>query len=534
MRVLALASCGGLLALASCSAKQSSLPNQGGVLPEGDDAPQVKPQPGLRVNPSSPLARPEILTRQTWQRPAVKSAPQTKEAQDQIQAQALQIRARLQRLRDQRGAQLGSNIPVVAAPVPAIQSLNLPKPQPAALNTGNPTETPTLNPLPSTVDRAVNGATDHTPAIVADPEPQAANIAPSATATDLPPLAAASLAQSYPIAPLRHQGYSSRSRQPAPVLTGATPAPGEGSSVAVTASRLHGETPGIQSPPGALTASPEAIAAPPETTLTAAAVPPEVAAAVPSAGELNSEPGVTHHAGSSISVPINISAEAAAESAPREISGGHYGQAVTLNPEPPLENLPPVSRGTTGAETAIALPESLPLGSPSPRLSRTAPRPAPLAPERSLNAEVASSRVLVADPPWLSELQRVASPMGAPIVADKLASSATPPVLHSGEALTKPVHLASSSADESQSLAASCQVTRDISPTPEIDSSGTAPQFSRVTVADLGLAPKAGLKQDPSTLDPCIRNRLQAVNPAPEAARPNETSGERPLHPLMP
>ena len=122
MRVWALASCSGLLALAACSAEQSSSPNPSTAPPDGDAA-DIKAQPGLIATGSSPMARPEVRPRQVIQggrlNPAVGTASSTARSNGETIPQAAALRDRLQRLRSQQGARLSPSTPLTTAPQPA-------------------------------------------------------------------------------------------------------------------------------------------------------------------------------------------------------------------------------------------------------------------------------------------------------------------------------------------------------------------------------------------------------------------------------
>ncbi|PZV00629.1 MAG: hypothetical protein DCF32_17285, partial [Leptolyngbya sp.] len=141
MRVWALASCSGLLALAACSAEQSSSPNPSADPLAGEDAAEINAQPGLIATASSPMARPEVRPGQLIQggyrlNRAVKPTTTTARSNGQPIPQAAALRDRLERLRSQQGTRLALSTPVAIAPQPAaLARPNLSQPNVAV--TGN-------------------------------------------------------------------------------------------------------------------------------------------------------------------------------------------------------------------------------------------------------------------------------------------------------------------------------------------------------------------------------------------------------------
>jgi hypothetical protein len=124
MRVWALASCSGLLALTACSAEQSSAPYPSAVPLDGEDTAEIEPQPGLIATTSSPMARPEVRPRQMIRggyrlNPAVGRVPTTAGSGGQPIPQAAALRNRLQRLQRQQSTRLSPSTPLVNAPQPA-------------------------------------------------------------------------------------------------------------------------------------------------------------------------------------------------------------------------------------------------------------------------------------------------------------------------------------------------------------------------------------------------------------------------------
>ena len=266
MRVWALASCGGLLALAACSSDQANTANPNTPPADGDTLSQGKASPSTTT--PRPLARPEIPPQQTLaaqprlnpvavrggaDRTASQPQPQP---QPQLQLQADQLRARLQRLREQQGIRLASITPVAAAPIPTTaRVVASPIPRTGAPTLIQANSTPEASRAPG-ARRDSRLAIVQPPSVVpllplatptplASPQPPEtrANVESGGTAADLRPVVAATLASNYPIAPLRHQGQSARqgmrqgARSASPQLV-----PPPTSQPFATSARLHGST----------------------------------------------------------------------------------------------------------------------------------------------------------------------------------------------------------------------------------------------------------------------------------------------------
>jgi hypothetical protein len=367
MRVWALASCSGLLALAACSAEQSSTPNPVGGSSDGNNAVQVNTQLGLTAPSSSSMARPEVGRRQVLHRPAVKPVSMARGVVGQTLPQSAQLRERLQRLRAQNSLRVAPNIPLVTAPIPAHLPQGAPRPQPTPIEAGTPARNQSPSPVAPVIAQGKGVSSSASIALPTLPRPtlnsEASGVPQTSvdpvspgTAADLGPLAAASLATSYPIAPQRHQGYSARSQQPAPVLAVPTAAQAErdGSPVAAATPRLHGETSAdLQAWPTVGAASPGLEPLPGE------AVPSDAALPSPTAQSA----GVPHPGG-----PRALTVTPRPES-PLGGDSGDHSQVATPRLERPVGVLPPAARAPVAAETPIAPPESLPLQSPSPPVS---------------------------------------------------------------------------------------------------------------------------------------------------------------------
>ncbi len=409
MRVWALASCSGLLALAACSAEQSSPPDLGTAPPDGNDAVEVNAQPGLRATASSPMARPELRSRLEGLDRA-RFSPRSPQASPvanrsggagQTLPQADQLRARLQRLRTQNGARLSSNTPIATAPLPAALTSTPPRPVPQAAAGEQPSET---RPADNTIAIARPGLEPSLrPAGVTalPPLPRPNVAAPelglsstTSTAIDLGPVAATNRADSYSVALGRHQGYSTRSQQPTPTIT-----PVATESPERLTARRHGATP--VSPVGA----PAAVAAqpsPPAADLAEADVlaPTQVETAVPAAAPLVTAPLAAAPLAAAVEVG---STPAAAEFDPATAHQSSATPALTLTPQRVGALAPATlahhSQGRAARPgTAIAPPESLPLNLGTPRLSplRSA---AVTSPDAALTVpEAAVPQVLEAQP----------------------------------------------------------------------------------------------------------------------------------------
>ncbi|MBE9108946.1 hypothetical protein IQ273_05885 [Nodosilinea sp. LEGE 07298] len=388
MRVWALASCSGLLALAACSAEQSSPPDLGTAPPDGDDAVEVNAQPGLRATSSSPMARPELPSRQggldraRFSPRSQQSGPQASRASSagQTLPQADQLRERLQRLRAQHGSRLSSNTPIATAPLPAALTSTPPRPVPQEV-AEQPSET---RPIDNAIATPGLEPSLRPVGVTALPTPPRPNVAApelglsstASTAIDLGPVASGSLA------PVQHQGYSTRSQRPAPTITTAAPE----SSGGLTA-RLHGATP--ISPSG----SPATVAAAQPSPPATAELP---AAAAPAPAQAESAPESGPEASPLATTAVAVgAAPAGADPGPAIAHQSSATPALTLTPQPVEASVPPtLARHSQGIaarpETAIAPwgrsattapPESLPLNQGTPRLSPLRPAAAATPPD---------------------------------------------------------------------------------------------------------------------------------------------------------
>jgi hypothetical protein len=381
MRVWALASCGGLLALAACSADQANTPNPNSPPPDGDSLSQGKTSPPTAT--PSPQARPEMRPRQAQSarprlNPAVASTGAGRTVA-QPQPQADQLRARLQRLREQQGTRLAANTPVTAAPLPTTtQVVASPIPQPGA-------------PTPLQADTTPDIGRDRGVAIAPQPPAAEVDIEPSGTTADLQPVAAASLASNYPIAPLRHQGQSTRQGARLALLV-----PPPTSQPTVASARLHGSTPlaeGTQPradnpAPGSGAPISGALGSGAETTSGADLTPGSAALLSNAPGAAISREHTTIQArvGSPLTLtrPGEVSGTSPAEGAHQQGGTAPLRSAARVPLQASLAPRPD-DRAAEGQDLgAIALPESLPLNSAAPRLSPQQPRlsvsPAPVSP----------------------------------------------------------------------------------------------------------------------------------------------------------
>ncbi|MBD2230905.1 hypothetical protein [Phormidium tenue] len=385
MRVWALASCSGLLALAACSAEQSSSPNPSTAPPDGDAA-EINTQPGLIATASSPMARPEVRPRQVIQsgyrlNPTVGRASTTARSDGQTIPQATVLRDRLQRLRSQQGARLSPSTSVTAAPQPAAlvrPNLSQPKteiPENPAFNVtqGNTFSTQGIAPLPT--------PSRPTP-IIPEANPSAVNT-PGFSSAALNPAQSASAARTYPIAPLGHQGYSTRPQQQAPVLTIA-----QAEAETASSARLHGGTLTAQQADPALGGTPipqvavrpETLSGPSSPTSAAAISNSAPVSDLRAASPTPAAQSTAHQSSGSVALtptPSSVSQTSAAD---------HQSQAgsAVVNPDPvgqaPVlwESVRSVA-ATGEAIPSGALPESLPLNAATPRPNLVPPQLAPSA-----------------------------------------------------------------------------------------------------------------------------------------------------------
>ncbi|MGB3312202.1 MAG: hypothetical protein WA939_01695 [Nodosilinea sp.] len=381
MRVWALASCSGLLALAACSAEQPNSPDLGTAPPNIDDGAQLDAQPGLRATASSPMARPELQPRQRggdqarFSPRSPQSTPQASRTSNagQTLPQAAQLRERLQRLRSQHGSRLSPSTPIATASLPAALTTTPPRPVPQAAADQSP------EPLPgeARVGNRPSLEPSLRPAVVtALPTPPRPNVAApelglpltASTGIDLGPVAS-SQTTSYPTASARHQGYSTRSQQPAPVIAAASTELSAGPTA-----RLHGATPvwpsgatvaTAQPSPPATTVRPEVVFPAPAQAETAApesaplATDVEEVRLAPAAAEPN--PATTHQSSATIAIaPQPLEALALAPT-PRT----HQSQGTGARPETTV--------AAWDQSPTVAPPESLPFNQETPRLRPSRP-----------------------------------------------------------------------------------------------------------------------------------------------------------------
>ncbi|MBE9155509.1 hypothetical protein IQ265_01445 [Nodosilinea sp. LEGE 06152] len=508
MRVWALASCSGLLALAACSAEKTSPPDLGTAPPESDDAAEVNAQPGLRATSSSPMARPELRPRQGGLDRA-RFSPRSSQASPvvsrssgagQTLPQADQLRARLQRLRTQHGSRLSSNTPLATAPLPAALTSTPPRPVPAA---EQPLETRSeALPTPPS-DVGVTALPTLSQPNVARPNVAAPELGLSSTAStaiDLGPVASARPTDSYSVAPARHQGYSARSQQPAPTITTAAAGVPEG----LTA-RLHGATSQaitLASPadaPAAVAAqpspaSPSPVAPSPAAPLPAAPLATTAGEVAPVSAAADSEPATAHQ--SSATPALTLTPPQVEASAPTTLT--HHNQGRTAQPETAIREAIPLGVAPLGRSAATAPPESLPLNPGTPRLT-------PLRP-----AAVTSSDAALTVP-------RAAAPQGL---------GAQPPAIQASEAPVSEAQIleaqttsASFSAHQGQSQPESLS----LNPQPEA-SSKDLPLAYCFQASDRPLNPEAQTGTDPQSAGQQLDqlSMLIGAGSADAALRPGE------------
>ncbi|MBD1872641.1 hypothetical protein H6F75_04035 [Nodosilinea sp. FACHB-131] len=446
MRVWALASCSGLLALAACSAEQSSSPNPSTAPPDGDAA-EIKAQPGLTATASSPMARPEVRPRQVIQgsyrlNPAVGAASTTARNNGDI-PQAAALRDRLQRLRGQQGARLSSSTPLATAPQPAaLARPNLSQPTAAAENPafnvtqGNTFNTQGITPLP---------APSRPTPIAPEANPSPVNT-PSFSSAALAPAQSASVARTYPIAPLGHQGYSARPQQQAPVLTVAQ-AEAETSSATT---RLHGGTVASRPAdpiPGATT-TPQvavrqnAVPSEPSSPPNAAAISnPAPVNALRTASPAQTAQSVAHQSSGNVALtptpgPVSQTGTADHQSqvASAAVNPGPAGQSPVL-----WESV----RSGAATGTAVpsgALPESLPLNAAPPQPQLVSPQPTPSAAEVSSTPRVTLAEEAAIAPSQADPADILPNPT-AQLEATALRDGAAPVLHHQSQVDPETVHL---------------------------------------------------------------------------------------------
>lgn len=225
MRVWALASCGGLLALAACSAEQPQSTQADLPSPLDEDAAQVNALSSAVLPPSRSVETPQARLERLRPTTTPLAAPAAPTAERRPSASPQALRARVQQLRSQ----------AVTVPSPVMPLVNPvavpPAPEKAtAVNSGAPTvtalavATPQITPLPTAASSVAvdpgfaHGGWDGIPVrygtdAIADPvetlnEPAAVALSPTQPAS----LGPSSLRHN------RHQGYSTRLGR-APQLT---------------------------------------------------------------------------------------------------------------------------------------------------------------------------------------------------------------------------------------------------------------------------------------------------------------------------
>lgn len=418
MRVWALASCSGLLALAACSADQSSSPNPSAAPLDGEDTADIQAQPGLTATASSPMARPEVRPRPVIQggyrlspasgKPVATAATSGGKALPQ----AAELRQRLERLRSQQNARLSPSTPLVTAPQSAARV------RPAPSRPAVEPAIPAFNPVQSS-NFSTQGITPLPTPFRPTPVDPEANRPTASTAAALGEVTTASVARTYPIAPLRHQGYSARAQRPAPVLSVARTAAGT-----LTATRLHGGTLTAQQaevlPPNGAIATQVAIvegSTSPEGTSAAAraiatdaataelAVGPEVLWPEPEASAPAPLTVSSHQSSGTVALtPAAVSLNGLETSSEAHQSQGVSVGAETVGPSPVLgASAPEETAIHVAPRPEIAPPESLPLTPPSPQANLVRPQPATSVaePDRSLargnlsEASATPERILV-------------------------------------------------------------------------------------------------------------------------------------------
>ncbi len=414
MRIWALASCSGLLALAACSADQPHSPqvdepsppeatsassqtptNPGTPTARGVTSPETNP-PRLRQSAAASSTRGAALTaRGRGLSPRVK--PQTLTptgSQPSLSAQAL--RARVQQIRAQRAKatpiSLGSFSPApvsqgpIAPAEPQARASGEDRANPVANPRAEASQTQTLNrgilqarvtpvPLPARPSPAspAQPLESQEPAVRSLlPSPEASVATPS-SATALAPTESATLARNFPIRTSSHQGYSARGGT-APSLTPPAPLVSRQSDPRADApiqspTRVHQganlvSSPGVSgSPSEAQRPSPRAASLGdralsttenPESPSIARQTPPVPPAAVPPSSQPESQPS----AGSSAlhSPPSTLAAPSLSSTTPR------FSPRAIPSPAPvaPSTRVDPAHGASSGTPQA-SLPESLPL-----------------------------------------------------------------------------------------------------------------------------------------------------------------------------
>ncbi|MBE9136246.1 hypothetical protein IQ254_03345 [Nodosilinea sp. LEGE 07088] len=387
MRVWALASCGGLLALAACSAEQSNSPTPGTASSEGDDTPQVD-APSKSVSPGTVVrsgVRPRTGLTET-KRPQLslaQSAPRGGSSTSPSSSQSNQLRQRLQQLQQRRSASLPSSQALVTTPVRSAQASPTPQrpqaqifpsssagqPEPVAIARSSPTPIPS----PGLGKPARSGQTTPLTATVR-PAPTAPEglDRPLGAASALGSVASATVDRSFPIAPVRHQGRSARIHSQRVVLN--TPP-----TLTATA-RLHGDALAIPLEQAEIAIAPTQ----PEVDTAAEGPSSSAELVLDQAPQAASPSQTTHQSSGSIALTLTRSgASEAVVPAARfhQEQGGNLvssAESLGLVPNPPtaLSAHSPtggaIDRATPTAG-ATTQPESLPFATAAPQLSPQRP-----------------------------------------------------------------------------------------------------------------------------------------------------------------
>ncbi|MFQ4137061.1 hypothetical protein PGN35_012150 [Nodosilinea sp. PGN35] len=555
MRVWALASCSGLLALAACSAEQSSSPNPSAVPLDGEDA-AVETQRGLIAVASSPMARPEVRPRPTiggYRLSAAAGHPAATTARGKALPQAAELRQRLERLRSQQG-RLSSATPLVTAPQPATlarPTLSQSRPASPAAEPGSPAFNPVRGSNLSTQGIAPLPTPFRPTPIDSEATIPEATIPTASAAADLGEVTAARVAQTYPIAPLRHQGYSTRAQQPAPVLSVAR------SGAEFPTARLHGGVLTTQqtdavSPAGAIAASVAIVDGSASPGFTPGSVreaatntsAPDLALGSESPGP---EPGLGRselelQPASPAAAPLTVDSHqssgpvalAPTASLNGEISReAHQSQGVSTGATsaPVSQSTGLWASGPAAAGPEVTPPESLPLNPPPrlrPELSEVVTVPEVAA---EMDDSTAREQILV---PSAAQIVAPASALPDPdgqTAAAALGEAAAPPELH---------HQSQSSADGVRLIPTASQPPKGLalgyclSPSGQIvptaleaapetapETPGAAaplPKFSTSSAADAGLGLGSALAKD-AAAEPCVGLSPPelATEPSPEA-----------------
>lgn len=438
MRVWALASCGGLLALAACSGEQSNSPGQGVAPPDGDLDAEVNAQARPAIAATNPVARPEIRPRPVLPSARRAALPATSARGARVAGQpvpqAADLRQRIDRLRAQRGAPpVPSRLVTTPLPTPSptggVVPVAIAQNPPQRLAEAEPTPLD-LSPVQGNVAAAGVAAQPTIPGSGFTPATESAPEAatPDSGATDLGPVAAASAARNYPIAPLRHQGYSSRAQQPVPALTVASPT---ADRLATAPLRLHGATAAAtpETAPETLATAPAAQAAPaaPEPSATAApAATPAPENAEAALSEPN--PGLAHQSGGTVALrPSPLTQPGSPVAGAHQRQGNPLGtvsaearpQSAQGVPQPEVRSLPRQSTTQGAAEApaapAAAVPETVPAAAPEAveLRSQLAPPSSPLAAALGMPAPAAAAlghQRLTSQPGLIPELSASPTP----------------------------------------------------------------------------------------------------------------------------